>query len=470
MSRTRCLLAVGLALLGAVPLWSGAREPARRQPPNLVVEASAALIDAAARRPVVRTQPVADCIRGTPISGLTQAVGEAHAELVPDPCRASVDVIVTATSYARNVGKRPHFLVYTSGIIPFETRQRIVIDGRGIGAYPPCTRACARVNLQGLTNCEGECADALLGPARLGFSCHAKEIEAETAEHAAARISAEMEGEVGPELVKANQAVAGGLRRLRGLGFTLEGLHFDTTAERLRLAARFATPGLEEPGPAPPAPAGADLGVRVHESLLNEAARLLLGGKTLGLGDALKLARELAGPLLRDGRPEADQHDGLRRVENLIEKLGDRLASATLAERDPVMVAFAEDEIAVEIHIARVTLAGQPLPGMRARAVYHLEQRPGELRLVRRGRLTFLTPDRQEDSAAKPAGPGPLVRPVLEAVFGEILKERFVLKDITPAGQLDKIGPLTIAGARARDGWLVLGWALKQPAADCLPE
>src|SRR5437660_1334882 len=83
------------------------------RPPNLLIDVSAGLIQTAVRRPVDRMEPFTDVIVDTPISGVARVVGGVEAELIPDPHRAAIDIVVGGRTYAKSIGTQGHVLLHT---------------------------------------------------------------------------------------------------------------------------------------------------------------------------------------------------------------------------------------------------------------------------------------------------------------------------------------------------------------------
>ena len=123
-----------------------------RREPNLLVDASAALINAAVQRPVDRTEPVGEIIQDTPVCGIGRTVGAVRAELVPDPHRAAIDVILQACVYSQTVGTRNTILIHTAGTTPLEIRRRVVMDDKGIRLFAGSSRAVSNACLLDVTS------------------------------------------------------------------------------------------------------------------------------------------------------------------------------------------------------------------------------------------------------------------------------------------------------------------------------
>jgi hypothetical protein len=449
MRRLLTSLVVGaLALAAAGPARPGGPD-GRDGPPNLLLDVSACLVDVAVRRPVDRVAPVDDVILETPVLGSARTVGEAHAELVPDPHCAVLDVVLDGTVYSRGVGYRRFVLLHTATTAPVAARYRVAVGGAAIQSAPGPVYARAFTTLLGVTTRRGETDTLATQLAALGFGQTREEAEAEVADHTAAQLSQQMGDDLALELNKASGAVGGALAKARQLGLDVRCLRLCTTADRLCAGVRIATPGQPAPNPAPAPPADTDLGVRLHQALVNETARQMLGGKKFTPEKLIQEADAFAKLNLWEGVAGAD--GGVPLLEKLLKALG-RPVTLSLARQDPLAVSFTGGKIEVRLHVDKVRLGDTDLPGVRAKAVYRLEGSPEGVRAVRQGPVAVL----QKDGLAVAA-----MRPVAEALFGRVLKDRLnLVVPPLPASGGGRAISLRASGAEARDGWLVLAWKL----------
>ena len=218
---------------------------------------------------------------------------------------------------------------------------------------------------------------------------------------------------------------------------------------------RVATPGNTGPTTAPALLADAELGVRIHESLVNAAARAEFGGRAFTLDGISKVYEDLTRGLLRDARKEADQQDGLKRIEKLLGGLAGKPVTITLAKNDPLTLAFTEQGFSVEVHIASIRQDKESLAGLRIKAAYRLENTKIGVLAVRKQPVQFIVeaahPEKKQAKLPDEA------LHLQETLFGEVFKERLALAPLPLPEGIAKL-QLPAARASARNGWFTLAW------------
>lgn len=444
------LLAGTLALVWTLPTRGVSDEPAA--PPNLLIDVSAALLNAVVHQKVDRTEDFADVLLETPTTGVRHTVGDVHAELVPDPKSAAFDVVLSAGSEAHGVGCRAIARLYTTTTAGFEVRSRIRLAADGFHGCRGPASAKAIVCLDGTTDREGDKDSLPALMARAGFKQTKDELEALVSRRTSDEASATQEGELAAALTKAQAKFDKGWAWARRVHLNVGYLHFSTTDTHLQARLRLKSTTLPLPGRAPAAPIGADLGLRVHQSFFNEMARAAFGGKTYNVGEVKALADKLIAPLLRDSRKADAQKDGFKVLEKVLERLTGKPASLTFAKADPVTITFTPETIAIEVHVAKVRLDGKDFPGMRIQAAYAIEHGTEGVQLVRAAAVQLLP---ENPNAPKKGAVSALLRPVLVALASEILTERMIAVDLPQ--------PARAAAVRAdlSDGWLTVAWKLR---------
>jgi hypothetical protein len=203
--------------------------------------------------------------------------------------------------------------------------------------------------------------------------------------------------------------------------------------------------------------------LRIHQSLINEEARAVLGGKTYPLNELLGHVERLIATYLRDARADAARRAGMEALEKLLKGLGKKPATITLAKDNPLSVVLTDSGFTVEFHAAAMGLAGKAYAGVRVRAAYRLRNTAAGVSAVRQKPVQFLPPAKS-GSGKNLEPPGAALRLAEEAVFGQILKEELALADLLLPAPLDRLGPLTPSRAAIRNGWVVLDWKLKKGA------
>ncbi len=449
------LMMTSLSALALMPCAAEELGDRPRREPNLLVDASAALINAAIKRPVDRTEPVCEIIQDTPVSGIGRTLGTVRAELVPDPHRAAVNVILQACLSSRTVGTRNTIRIHTCGATPLEIRRRVVLDGKGFSLFAGPSCATTTTQLLDVTSCmDFDCLAITM--IRRGFENNKPAAEAESACKAATRAGHRLVEELAPVLASASETLGRELLGFQRAGLTLEALEFSTTASNLQGRARFAVPGRPQPIPVS-LPPDIDLAVRVHESVATEAAQAVFGGRTFPVTGVSKIYQELTGGLILDGRKEADIKADLKTMEKLLADLAGKPVTITLPKTNPLIVTFANQGFSLEANIASIRQDKVNYAGLRAKAAYRLENARDGIHAVRKGPVQF-SPEAAQPGQ-KLAKLTPEFRFLLETLLTEFMKERVTLAVLPmPEAISRRLDP---PRAYARNGWFALTWKLR---------
>lgn len=431
--------------------------------PNLLLDLSAGLIDAAATQKVDRQEPFTDVIDEVPVSGWRRTLGSVHVQLLPDPCRGVVEMVFHGCTYSRDVGHRKLVLTYTNTFVPFEVRQRVLFNPGSLGSVRGPATARARIVLLGATSYQGDPDTTAAIFTRAGFPQQQADLEAIVSGRTARQTAERMEAELNPSLAEGSKAIGKALTFVKDIGVPLEDVQFSTTCDYLQLALRIAEPRRVGPGPAPALPANVDLAVRVHDALINDTARAVLGGHSMKLSEVVVAVEGLIGSFLRDARREKERGDALKGLEKLLESVTGEDPSLTLAKEDPVVVGFADEGLTVEIHIAETGLGGRTFAGLRIQATFRLESSAEVVFALRQGPIRFLPADDFKDGKKLDAVSAAF-RLVLEAIAGEVLKNRLELGNLPMPEQVDRLAAPAPSHLSAGNGWLTLAWKMRRDA------
>ncbi len=454
MKSCKALFVVAIAIgFSCAPLhWAVSGDSqATKKHPNLLIDISAALVNAVVKRSVDKTDDVQEIIQDSPVHGRARTIGAVSPELVPDSRHAVLDVFLRGHVYSRTIATRPHVFLSTTTEIPLEASNRIVIDETGARIFHGRASATATTTLLGVSS-RAEPDVIAMRVAGQFFERNRKYAEAESASKTAWRASSELAAELTPALTAASDA----LKTVRKAGLVLEAMKFSTTADSIHANVCLAAPGRTRAGAAPALPAGIDLGVRVHESLLNEAAQALYGGKSFPLDKLNHLYEEVTLGLLIDGRKENGRKDTLKTLEKL---LADVLGAATImtfAEKNPMTVAIVEQGFTIEIQVSSIRQAKLAYAGSKVSASYRLEHSQEGVHLVRKGPVR-LVPNAGSDKIK--AAPASFVF-AQEMLFAELLKGRLTLAPLPMPAALARL-QLSTPRAATRDGWLGVVWNAK---------
>jgi hypothetical protein len=438
--------------------------PSAKRPatPNLVVNVSSALISQAVQRSVDRVEPFEDVILETPVIGIRRTEGTVRMELISDPDKAVMDVVLNGTTHGQSIGFKTLVRLYTCATTPFEVRQRIVLTPHRVVISPLVGWATTEATLLGMVDRDGDPDPAAADFVRAGFRKKKAEGEAEISAKTVQQGTDQLGWESVPSVRSLALTLSRGLRQLKLRGLVLQDLLFRTEADGLQARVRIATPGRTGPDASPLKLANADLSVRIHQSLINEEAQAALGGKTYPLPDLVNQVDRLMETYLRDIREDAARQEALKALKKLLAGLGDKPATITFAKRDPVTIAFGDSAFTVEFNVAALGLAGQSFTGERVRAAYRLEKSGRGIQAVRQGPLQFLPPATPARKGKKMEMPAASLRLFQEAVFGQLLKERLARADLSLPAPFSRLPILTPTQSQTRNGWLQMDWKLSK--------
>ena len=450
-------MAVALTAISLHFLEAGEPKTKAEKKANLLIDISGRAINAVVQRSVDRTEPVQETILDTPVHGMSRTLAHVWAELNPSPTHGVVDVVFRGNVYSRTVSTRPFVLISTIGTTPVEVRKRVVMDSRGIGIFAGPTSADTTIQLLDVSS-RTEPDYLAIRFARQGFLRNQGEAEVETACKTAQQIASGLEKELTPPLKGLSESGDRGLRTIKRLGLTLESLDFSTSATFIQGSLRIATPGRGASGPIPPMPADIDVGVRVHQSLVNEAAELTYGGRTFALEAVDNFYEEVTQGLLRDGRKDSEKRDGLKKLQKALADLAGKPTTITLTKKDPLILGFADQGFTIEVRLATINQEDVTYAGSRVKASYRFENTKEGVHLVRQGPVQVIPAKAEPEKKIEPASDS--VRLFQEILFAEIMNERLILSAVPPPEMAAKLGFLA-PRAGAADGWFGLAWGLK---------
>ena len=444
-----------LTFLSGVQAGDAKRAPEKT--PNLLLDISGAAINTAVQRSVDQTDPVEEYIQDTPVRGLARTLGSVHAELVANPNQAMIDVVLRGQVFGRTVGIRPFVYVHASSVTSLDVRRRVVVDRNGIRTFAGPMFADTTIHLHDVVS-KNEPDYRAMSFARQGAIRSLPMAEGETAYKTAKKAADGLAQELAPPLISVSQSVGLALRGAAKDGVKLETFDLNTTSTALQARVRFATAERSPAGAVPDLPADIDLGLRVHQSLVNEASQKKLAGHTFLITEISKLYDETSQGLLLDGRKDPSLKDVLKTIEKLLADIGAKNATITLTHKDPMTVAFRDQGFLVQMNVASIQMNNKTYEGVRVTAAYRIENSRQGVHVVRQGLVKFLPPDEPTPPAEKLEPQPPTFLIVREILFAEVLKERLIVT-IPLSDALPNVHFLP-PRAGARDGWLGIGWTV----------
>jgi len=416
--------------------------------PNLCVEVSADLIDAAMGGPVDETTPVRDVILGTDIFGTGHTTGRICVELIPNPDRAAMETIFCGTTLSDNVGYNGPVRVYSNGTTQLDGRKCIFLDADGLDWLPAVSEAETRSRITSIRARRRSRLIEQIAWRRAAKQQHQAECIASA--HAEERLNGRIDSQAEEMLARADRAFREKFRRpLVQRKLFPQRLDFSTTKDALHVVAvRADASQLAAPTDPPPTAGGAELNVRIHESMVNNLLASGLGGMTLRDETYKDLLVELLGEL-----PERFQVEA-----------GEPAWAIDFDALRPICVAFDDDQLTVTVRGRRYYRDGEDYPAMNVTAIYDVEQNEQGLAAVRRGPLEIFPPGFVPDSGKTLSTKQMVIRSLLETRFERIFSEEIPLEDIELPGNRGTAGRLRPIRFACQDGWLSLAW--KRVAAE----
>lgn len=414
--------------------------------PNLWVLASERLIAAGIARPIKESTPFQDTILGTSVSGVGHTTGQVTCRLIPNRNKAVIETMFTAHSVASTVGYNGPAIIYSDGATDFVARKRTLIDENGFHTEPAVSDATTNSNVNAIATTK-RCfvLDRLIKRIAWKKAGEKKGLANRIAsERAEVRVNREFDAQVAEMLQKPNKSLAEKVRqpltRRRALA---EDVRFSTSATHLYLqalqAGRFQ---LGAPTAPPESTEDPDLGVRIHESFINNLIASLFGGETLTDERVDDIAVQLTGKPVEKSEEDDDGP-----------------WSITFAKNKPVTVLFDSDTIGVTIRGQKYTSGDREFQAMNVSAKYRIKKAPQGLKLTRMGDVEIIPPNFQP--GRDQLSPGQLaLHTILEKKFSKIFVEERVGDGLELSGAWKSAGKLRAVEALSQKGWLKLGWRM----------
>jgi len=426
------------------------REVDRRlRRPNCVIELSRSLVSAGLAGPIDEPTPIRDVILGTTIRGTGQTEGELSVEFLPDEEDAVVDLVMLARTESTNVGYNGPVRIYSQGTTDLGARKRLLISAEGIRALPSVAEAATRTKIQGVRAVRG---GRIVEKIAWRKVCQSKrQAEAISSQHAEERLNRRIDQQAAEMVRDANEGFHNRFRRpLWERRILPDPLRFSTTEDAVRVVGLTAGPTqLAAPNDPPKLEKPLDLSVRVHESMINNAAATLLAGRTLSEEDFLATLGDLLGEVPERFQPDEE----------------DEPWAIQFAPREPFTVTFADGGLTMAIHAVKFNRGGSEHPGMDVKATYKIDKADGKYVLVRQGEL-WIFPPGFEPGKGRISTREQTLRQLLEKRFGRILEATLKPRgELSPKGRWEKVGKLRVAHWTSQGGWMTLGWNLSKKAA-----
>ena len=416
--------------------------------PNLFLDVDESLLGTAVNRAVDETASINDTVLGTRVRGSGRTTGLVLLDFVPSLQQAMVDLKLDATNHSDTRGTQGPVTVRTLGTTTVGARKRILIDDQRVAALPVEAHADTDTRTAGIGVNKRFGQRMIRKIASRKIAEMRPQAEAISAAKARERVRTQFEEQTASAIAQASRDYQTRFRQpLMERGWYPELLHMSTSDSRLSVTARKALADQVGAFSAPPAvDPDAVLAARVHETLVNNAAEITLGGRTITQQFVEEQIKKNNGSL-----PEALGNDPDQQPWSI-----------TFAKRKPVELDAGDDRVKVTVRGSRFTSGEREFPAMDIWAAYRIEPAPGGVRLVRDGDVQIYPPGFVPGGGEKLTVQETSLRRILQKRFNKVFKEVVDVEPLKLPGELERAGPLPMEQLVARkDGWVAVGWRKK---------
>jgi hypothetical protein len=412
--------------------------------PNVSVNISNRFVSTAMTRPIDESSPLRDNILGTSITGTGHTVGWAQAQLVPDPDRGLIETVIHAQNYSRTVGVNGPAVICANGDTQLHGEKTLVVTADGFSSLPAVAQVTTQSRITGIGSTKHGIMDRVVKKAA------AKRIPERKAQgdrvaqqHAQRMFRDKVDSQANELLASANDRYHRKLRDpLNRVGAFPQLLRFSTSADYLDVVGLQDGPsGLGATETIPIPKQGADLLVRVHESLFNNTATDMLAGRTLDQPQLDRISMDIVGHV-PDRTDDPELHEPW---------------TVTFAEDRPVSVDIDDQQAVIVVRGTKFTSSTRKFEGMRITARYKMSHEGGSLHASRQGDVEVVpidfVPGRQTLSARQAALLGPIRKR-----FSRMFQSQFVSDGLHLSGNLARMGDMPASQFSADNGWIVVGW------------
>jgi hypothetical protein len=411
--------------------------------PNVLAEVNRDFVNAIAGQATVKPECVYDRERRTVVTGSGISSTRVTVEFAPNSEYAQAYLCLDGTMQARMVARQGKVDVCTDGEVHFQGKKCICLDGCDLRWGCATVKACPRLEFLGAST-----SFCLIDPAvrRLATRVYFRkedESHEKFAKKTERRVTEQFDRESEVELVKQSKAyredLLGGLDKNK---IRPQELRFATTVESLMVRARLEGPSPSNWAPTPLVQGRPDISVRLHQSLLNNAAATIFAGKTKNGGELEKDVNNLLAPLGK--KVEIDPEDR-------------EAFTVTFAQGLPIETTFAGGKIKFTIRtngfVAGERVVSDPFL---IESLYDFRRVGTGLELERKADVDVAPPD-VAAGTREPSAREQTLSVVLRKRFNKLLPQKITIEKIELGGGMKKIGNLDPIQADSDNGWLTLG-------------
>jgi hypothetical protein len=401
--------------------------------PNLFIQSSAGFMSLISAEDIDENDPhFTDNIMATAISGTTHTVGHRTAVLVDSSDRALMEIQLFGTTTSTTVGLHPPVTIYSTGTTQFTAALRVAMDPGGYVPSLPAAWACTHTNINNICVCGCRLVQRIATRRVYGSK---SEAECIAAQHAEARVMERLKSNAAEGLARQNENYQEKLIKPLARWGAVPDLHYSSTTSALCINA-------SETGPDPlpsDAPALADnpmLGIRVHESFVNNITAKTLGGRRISREEFVKGYKDI---FMED--PPGEKEDAEK----------DKRWTITFAKEQPVRVHFADSGFSIALNATRFTSTNPDTDidyPWKISADYTIEGK----------KATRIGDVKVESKGGRPAQRA-IDRGKLLHRFENMFKPVFEFQGLEfQKAPFSKAGKLVSSQLSSEQGWLTVGW------------
>jgi hypothetical protein len=434
----------------AIPLAidTPAQEPPAPKIPNLLIEISRDFANAAAgSQPIDQTTPIQEQRGRLQVCGIQNTRATLAVEFVPSANTAVMDLLLYGHTDADTRATQGPVSLYLTTRVSYAGRKRIFIDENGLHDLYPAD-SCPQLD-ENTLNCLQTKFRGPLDPMvrKIAYRVYNKkkaEVESDIIRDARKTVNQQFDTSAVQEFAKANDRYEHDVRGpMLKRGIFPQTIKVLSSSEQIGIRALLNDPtGQRRVFAKVPDIAGfPDIGVRVEESLLNNASHSIFAGKKFTGEQLEKEFTTLLKPITGDVK---------------MMDVGDKPFSITFPKEKPIEIHFEKQTVKVTIRGAEFTSGDTEYDGMDTTAIYKLSKQGDGLVAERQGDLIIFPPG-FVPGKDKLGAREQVLRKLLERKFGRVLKPKFVMDPIEMPDALRQTGILSPTQVESDNGWLVLG-------------
>ncbi len=433
--------------------------------PNAYVEVATSLV-AAAVEPIDRQEWVTDCILGTSIRSDAHSKGEVGVATIPSDDKAVLEFVSKGRTHSRNRGTNGPAVIRSTSQTDFSATKRVELSDKAFVARSARARANTDTHLHSVAKQGGGLGSRIvsnIGWSRASENKH--RAEAIASDHAEDRIERRFDDELNDEVRQARKRYEDEYRRpLERRGEMPEHIRFHSGKDSLGLEVTQANRSqLGAPAAPPEASADQDMTMRLHESAVNNYSATLLSGATAS-------ETEPGQDLQFDVKMPDWMKDAWEARETEVDESADaddkpfKPYSLRFREGRPLTVNFADGEVEITVHIARLTSGDQSFTNWDVTGIYTPELVDGGIILRRERDLEMLPANFRGSLSSRQVAERRNLEEELNArsAQGRGFPRTIEFAALEPGGALADAGPLDMTDFTSQDGWLSVAWNRQQ--------